>query len=271
MVSRERPTLVRNDVLNGSHSAETNHGSRWHGRMSLDIGWGWFQGSIGKNDRHAHHALQIAFADRPISFFTPGSGWTRHNGFIVACNQVHQLAADTSSVVLVYVEPDSHAGRIIGRRLGAQPVVALESAERDRLSAVTLCNGTQAFNKCIEHSLAIPDQPVQLLPLRDDLISHVIQTVQRSIDGSFQARELAHQAGLSLSRFQHRFRRHTGMAVRPFLRWRRLLQAITHLQDGRSISDAAYAAGFSDAAHMSRTMRRHFGISPRDIAALLSE
>jgi AraC-like DNA-binding protein len=256
-------------TIHSLHSSASNLHASWRGRMAIDIGWGWFQGSVGDNHPHAHHALQIVFADKPISVWTPDSGWISRRGFIIGSNQLHQLAADSSNVMLIYVEPDSHAGRLIQKRMAGQPLVVLQHDERHKLSALTSAHEPVAFNSCIESSLSAQgDQQVPREP--DVLILQAIQTLQDRTDGGFHAQELAHQAGLSLSRFQHRFRQHTGMAVRPFLRWRRLLLAMTHMQAGHSMSDAAYAAGFSDAAHMSRTMRRHFGISPRDVAALLA-
>lgn len=256
-------------TIHSLYPSSSTSQAAWHGRIAIDIGWGWFQGCIGDNHPHAHHALQIALANKPISIWTPDSGWKSHYGFIIGSNQIHQLAADSTRVVLIYVEPDSHAGRLIQQRLGGQPLVALQLDERQKLSALISEAKPIAFNACIEFSLSAQIKG-QVLPEPDLLISCVIQTIQERTDGSFQAHELAHQAGLSLSRFQHRFKKHTGMAVRPFLRWRRLLLAMTHMQSGNTMSDAAYAAGFSDAAHMSRTMRRHFGISPRDVAAFLA-
>jgi AraC-like DNA-binding protein len=76
---------------------------------------------------------------------------------------------------------------------------------------------------------------------------------------------LAQRANLSPSRFAHLFREHTGMPVRNYLLWRRLLYALGRLQQGHSITTTAYEAGFADGAHMSRSFRRVFGSSPTDL------
>lgn len=103
---------------------------------------------------------------------------------------------------------------------------------------------------------------------RDALISQALASLPMPLPETFRADVLAAQTGLSASRFQHRFRAHTGMALRPYLRWRRLLAAIERMMRGAAITEAALAAGFSDAAHFTRTMRRHFGIAPSALRQL---
>ena len=69
--------------------------------------------------------------------------------------------------------------------------------------------------------------------------------------------------------FAHAFREQTGMAVRPYLRWLRLACALQAVARGQSLTAAAHEAGFADAAHFSRTMRRHFGVTPGSVLASL--
>ena len=78
---------------------------------------------------------------------------------------------------------------------------------------------------------------------------------------------LAERAGLSPSRFMHVFTESLGVPLRPYLLWLRLQHAAGRLLAGESATEAAHAAGFSDAAHLSRTFRRILGTTPREIAA----
>jgi AraC-like DNA-binding protein len=52
------------------------------------------------------------------------------------------------------------------------------------------------------------------------------------------------------------------MPLRTYLLWRRLLHVWTLLMEGQTLSAAAHAAGFADAAHLSRTARTMFGLPP---------
>ena len=53
---------------------------------------------------------------------------------------------------------------------------------------------------------------------------------------------------------------------RRYLLWLRLQDAVRELAAGAPATDAAHAAGFADSAHLSRTFRRMFGITPSDLA-----
>jgi AraC-like DNA-binding protein len=52
------------------------------------------------------------------------------------------------------------------------------------------------------------------------------------------------------------------MAFRPYVLWRRFLKVWELLTEGASLSAAAHAAGFADAAHLSRTSKQMFGFPP---------
>ena len=52
------------------------------------------------------------------------------------------------------------------------------------------------------------------------------------------------------------------MALRPYILWRRFIHVWELVTDGATLSAAAHAAGFADAAHLVRTSRRTFGFPP---------
>jgi AraC-like DNA-binding protein len=73
---------------------------------------------------------------------------------------------------------------------------------------------------------------------------------------------LARAARLSPGRLMHIFTDSIGVPLRPYVAWLKLQRATASIAGGASLSDAAHAAGFADAAHMSRTFRRMFGVAP---------
>ena len=64
----------------------------------------------------------------------------------------------------------------------------------------------------------------------------------------------------------HVFTESVGVPVRPYILWLRLQRAACDLINGASVTSAAHEAGFSDAAHLTRTYRRMLGTTPSDLA-----
>jgi AraC-like DNA-binding protein len=95
-------------------------------------------------------------------------------------------------------------------------------------------------------------------------LKHLRETLGISDDFSLKA--LAGISGLSQSRFMHVFTESTGVPLRPYVLWLRLQRACCDLMAGASVTVAAHSAGFSDAAHLTRTFRRMLGMTPTDLA-----
>ena len=75
-------------------------------------------------------------------------------------------------------------------------------------------------------------------------------------------REAANSLGLSEGRFTHMISERLGAPPQQWRRWLRLRKAVDLVADGENITAAAHDAGFSDAAHFSRTCVNALGIRP---------
>ena len=60
----------------------------------------------------------------------------------------------------------------------------------------------------------------------------------------------------------HVFTESVGIPLRPYLLWLKLQRAATSIVNGVRLTEAAFEAGFADSAHMSRTFKRMFGMTP---------
>ena len=96
----------------------------------------------------------------------------------------------------------------------------------------------------------------------DERILRAIVHIRDHVDQPLTLEEVADVACLSPSRFRHLFVEQTGMAFRPYVLWRRFLRVWELQTEGASLSTAAHAAGFADAAHLSRTSKQMFGFPP---------
>lgn len=232
----------------------------------MGMGWGEFVGVTGDNTPHSHHAVQLLLSEHPQPLWTAASGWQDVQGAVIGPELTHQLGSNGEPVRLLYIEPHSDAGR--------QLMTALDAGLR-----VLTPSELQTTWRALDQS-ATPDQAVaQALalgrtgsgPLKGDReIEAWIAALPTPLPERLTAAACARQLGLSSSRFLHRFRAHTGLPLRPYLRWRRLLLALREAMQGASLTEAAHAAGFADAAHFTRTFRRHFGLAPSALVGMAS-
>lgn len=247
----------------------------WKGRAFLSVGCALYLGPAGDTTPHAHHALQVSVGLGAPFRLRQGTGqWREYEAAIVPADVPHQLDGGWTDLLLLYLEPESVEGhpRLPGARNGIQ---ALDPA------------ATAAMRAAIHELVRSSPREVDLIGVYDELLSsvhlasepratldaRVAQAVRRlraSRDARRSLLDLAREVGLSPSRFRHVFRREIGMSAQSYVVWLRIYEACAALARDASLSDAAYHAGFSDAAHFTRTFRRTFGLAPSQLAGRLT-
>lgn len=100
--------------------------------------------------------------------------------------------------------------------------------------------------------------------LKKQTDSRVLASIEAMLGSEKQASlaELARARGISPSRFRHLFRDETGITFSGYCLWLKTRVAIMAMAKNSDKSRAAFAAGFADQAHFSRTIRRSFGLTP---------
>lgn len=96
-------------------------------------------------------------------------------------------------------------------------------------------------------------------------IRRVVDQMADHVNRPYRIHDLARQAGLSESRFAHRFKEETGDSVIAYLIKLRLRHAARLLEfSGASVKEVAATVGFDSAFYFSKQFKRHFQMSPRD-------
>lgn len=243
----------------------------WHGRAILANGWATFEGRTGDNRPHAHHALQLAVGMDGEVGIRIADDEVRAPGLLIGADVVHVLLPTAGRLRLLFVDRESQAGRRLsaGCRRGFRVLDARTCAI---LRALWPADDNPDALQPLLSALACP-----VCPPRAHSDSAALARVRALVDAlphrerlDLPQAALAAEAALSPSRFAHLFRGMTGLPLRPWLRWLRLQRALRLAATGRSLTEAAHAAGFADAAHLTRTVRRHFGIAPSTLVSLLA-
>jgi len=234
----------------------------WPGRVFLDVGSILYVGPGGTAEQHAHQAVQLVWCqgDRPLTV-TVGGKSIRRTAVLVAAREAHALDSTGSTVALLLLEAHSARGaaidRLSRREHGRELSTELAAIVEFPLPALTLA---QASTWCerLTRSLSGGAERVEV----SSTSRRAIDFIEEHLEGVPSVSAAAARIGISPTRLTHVFSKEVGVPFRRFVLWTRIKRAVTAYQRGGDLTSAAYAAGFSDAAHFSRTFRAMFGLSP---------
>ena len=230
-----------------------------------------FVGTAGEIPAHAHQAIQICFLfeGRIRLRASAADAWADYDLGLVPSQQPHSMhGGEVHFGATIFVEPETREGRILTERylkdgriadidrapagavLAELRAAALE--QRGRAAIVELARRTvQALTQSAEPSAA-----------SDERILRAVKYVNEHLAEPLSLEQVAKVAFLSPSRFRHLFVEQTGIGLREYVLWRRLIHVWERRMQGESLSEAAHAAGFADSAHLSRTSRSMMGLPP---------
>ena len=230
---------------------------------------------------HAHYAIQIAFGpERGIRFRSRESDeWTEYGGAIIPSRHPHSMdATRVRASATLLVEPETREGRALTERylhggVAALPDDILDQVRSALFDAWAEQRSRQAVADAAQRVVRTLAGGLGPVIMSDERILRAVAYIKAHLDQPMTLDEVAGEACLSPSRFRHLFVEQTGTALRPYILWRRMLRVWELVVAGQSLSTAAHAAGFADAAHLSRTSKTMFGFPPSaiHIAAPLDE
>ena len=100
----------------------------------------------------------------------------------------------------------------------------------------------------------------------DDRIIAAMKYIRENGNSKMTCKEAADAVFLSEGRFSHLFREQVGMTFAAYLIYQRILNVYADVIRGKTVTEAAIAAGFSSSAHFADVNRRVFGISISNIS-----
>lgn len=185
------------------------------------------------------------------------NGQPLDGGRVIQPNEIHQLSMPSGWIILA--EPESLLGEAISE-LPVQLSLVKPGAQLDGL--------LQQFSEFPGLVRALKNNPYQC---QDERLIKLLARLDQCLDGeclkpdTWRAKEIAGWLAISESRFLHLVKAELGIAWRPYLLWRRLICAMQTIKRGKSATEAAHLAGFSDSAHLSRTIKGTFGMTGKQL------
>jgi AraC-like DNA-binding protein len=225
------------------------------------------RGPGSRSALHKHHALHFVLAiEGELRVRTSADGrWSTAPGVLTAPDAPHAIDSYATEVLLVFLDPESDAGATV-RPLLERPVRLLSAPERaalvrDVVPRTILRSGAEEWVRNAARALGVPLPPPQRT--MHPRVRRLLRMLRSSgVDDNTSLEVLAELVGLSPSRLMHVFTASVGIPLRPYLSWLRVQRAAVAIVNGSPLGNAAHAAGFADAAHMSRTFKRMLGVAP---------
>jgi AraC-like DNA-binding protein len=227
-------------------------GIAWVGRAWIAPGMAVFRGSVGAHDWHQHLAHQITVGLKgAVEVETPARS-LRGRALVIPAGMRHRLSG--GAVLSIYVDalaPEATALRLRPH----QPALALDLDLARQLLVLANTDDLATVQGILRS-----DPP----PAADNRLQAVVREL-RACRGETNRHSLAAIVHVSPERFSHWFVEQTGLPLRSYLKWVRLIETLRHLAAGGTLTEAAHLGGFSDSAHLSRTFRAMLGGSPANL------
>jgi AraC family transcriptional regulator len=237
------------------------------------IGWPggslWIGHHLAPIQEHAHHAIQISLAMEG-RFRIQADGWSEARGtrgMVVMPDRRHRFDGCGAWVATLFVEPNSARGAALRERFAGFDIALLPDDEVREAVRYLHAQYTAAAPDDLMAQFAqgavcrIAGNPA-MAPSEDPRITTALAWMHARLATPIRLEEVAATVHLSPSRFRHLFVTQTGTSLRAWLLWARVARAVEYAFQGCSWTGAAHEAGFADAAHLTRTCRRVFGVAP---------
>jgi len=194
-----------------------------------------FVGTGGDTAEHRHLAHKIVVGATAVE---GNRGFRRvHGPIAIPAGAPHRVLASERKVVLAYLD---------ARRFRWAEAARL--AERWK----RLASRAESIDSLLEDLESIPAR---------GLDARALDAIEAMAHGETLA-DVSRRLALSESRVTHLVTGELGAPPRAWRRWLRLRNAIDFLAEGRTVTDAAHAAGFADSSHFSRTCSASLGVAP---------
>ena len=221
-------------------------------------------GPLPPNRVRRHRAVQVLLSTSTPIVGDQGPRSQRHAAMslIIPSFANHRISTHLFPAVSLYYEPTStslpRSVGILTKEISPAHLTQLRKLLANNFDSTSALDLLKVGAQIGNFNFAQQNRPQP----KDSRISEIIDHLDEKMPLPPTIAMLSKHFNLSSSRLVHLFSDEMGMPFRSYLLWLRLRNTLHILADGRSLTEAAHEAGFSDSAHFSRVFSRTFGFSP---------
>lgn len=228
-----------------------------------------YAGLLGETAERTFGAYTVYVAPgAPNRVCLDGQRWHEGEVIVVPPFVPHRVVSGDRLICKAMVEAETvDPARLPAWLRTAGRIDAPELALRVRSACIELAhNGRQADLARLDFDRFVLGESLTMRRL-DPRIAAALARLKREPAASVTAEQLAQEAGLSFSRFLHLFRQDTSVSLRNLRAWKRARNLLAYVTQPPRLTEIALDTGYPDSTHFSHSIRRFYGLKPRDIFA----
>ena len=197
----------------------------------------------------------------------PEAGYVACRTALIPANTLHHLACNDTLMAFLYVDARSDDYRRLANAMDFtyQRFGMRHAGESQYLAALAALRRGRPWREARAELAAALALGAAASP--DARVAEALRHMHEHPDRPHALDQVARKARLSPSRFLHLFKAATGVPFRRYRLWVRMGAAVRDMTTGRSLTEAALAAGFASSSHFSAAFREMFGSSPSQLTA----
>lgn len=227
---------------------------------------------------HFHSAVELYYVTQgTLTVWLEGVCHEAHAGQLVLCSSymTHQYEGSEGYASLSCLIPLGNVPQLrdtLRQSVFTVPVTDIDEGD-DRIRLMKLMaeirDGSADYIDTLAAALLIRlTETVGLKPrpneVRPEMIKEFLLYIQENLGNQLTLQKVAARFGYSASRFAHLFKAGVSMSFTEYMKWARVTNAVSMLQEGNhTLAEVAAACGFNSLSTFHRVFREVTGTTPR--------
>lgn len=221
-------------------------------------------------EAHQHSFIQVTLAlESPLQIEVQGQHITTE-GIVINSNTAHRLQGSGQPLLLLLIDSTSNIAAAFKRYMSRQAYAHLPTLNSKEIAVyiktqLPSVHNAASYDLFLERLMTLFNLDYTQPLVTDQRISELIQDIKNCTESEHSIRTYAEKFGLSNSRLSHLFKENTGISLSGYMLLHKLHKASYLIFEGKSITEAALAAGFDTPSHFANTSKKLLGMTAKDI------
>ena len=233
---------------------------RHNSKIVVDNGIIIYAGQSSETKKHKHYAIQIGIVLQGDYKLYIEDKEYQDNHFIIHSNIPHKHISTNGVLLCILIDPTTDLGNtLINSYSAPYQSVSISEKALSELQKELLGNSQTIDN--LEHKIF---ELLKLVPspkTTDNRITQLIEKINLDNELDTDLDAMLEDIPLSKSRIRFLFKQQTGLSIQRYILWVKIKKAFSHIMQNKSLSDAAFLAGFADYSHLSRVVNQISGMT----------